>query len=184
MIKPEDKTVQINEEQVALFMTGKTIKLVDNSSVNVLNIEFTDGSEIMFDTEHAGSGLYGPVGYVRNPVHVHDFCGKLGEILLALRSTNIIDVKVDYKRLHASIYLRFNDDLIGELEIDYHTTKYCFQATLGIEFAIVDGDVSADPACWVGKLFGRLKATLDGKLPPRRKFLMSDLVAMGDVINE
>jgi len=64
VIKPEDKTCRI--EKLFMHMVGKTIKQIDESSVNVLNIEFTDGTELMLEVEAAGHGLYTNVGYVRS----------------------------------------------------------------------------------------------------------------------
>lgn len=52
MINPEDKTIPIGDDKLVAFMVGKTIKAVDNGSMNVLNIDFTDGSELMLETEH------------------------------------------------------------------------------------------------------------------------------------
>ena len=67
MINAEDKTIPIGDENLVKFMVGKTIKAVDNNCVNVLNIDFTDGTELMLETEHAGHSIYGVVGYIRKP---------------------------------------------------------------------------------------------------------------------
>jgi hypothetical protein len=65
MISPEDKTICVAKKDLKKLMVGKTIKSIENDSMNVLNIEFTDGSELMFETEHVGHSIYGMVGYVR-----------------------------------------------------------------------------------------------------------------------
>lgn len=64
MISPTDKTTRV--EVLAPHMVGKTIRMIDNSSVNCLNIEFTDGTELMLEVESSGYGTYTNVGYIRS----------------------------------------------------------------------------------------------------------------------
>lgn len=65
MIHPDDNTQQV--DKMAPHMVGKTIKSVDETSVNILNIEFTDGTELLLEVEAVNGiiGLYGISGYVR-----------------------------------------------------------------------------------------------------------------------
>lgn len=66
MIHPDDATDQV--DKVAPHMVGKTIKKIDETSVNCINIEFTDGTELLLEVEavNGGIGLYGISGYVRS----------------------------------------------------------------------------------------------------------------------
>jgi hypothetical protein len=42
-------------------LVGKTIKSVDDGSgVNVVIIQFTDGTDCVIDTEHVGHNIHGP----------------------------------------------------------------------------------------------------------------------------
>lgn len=66
MLKPEDYLVRV--EELTSLMVGKTIKAIDETACNCLNIEFTDGEELLLEVEHLGHlghNIYGPVGYVR-----------------------------------------------------------------------------------------------------------------------
>ena len=66
MIQPDDNTQQV--DKIAPHMVGKTIKKIDEKSVNCLNIEFTDGTELLLEVEAVNGpiGLYGISGYVRS----------------------------------------------------------------------------------------------------------------------
>ena len=63
MLKPEDKMVRV--EELTSLMVGKTISAIDETACNCLNIEFTDGTELLLETEHMGHNIHGVVGYVR-----------------------------------------------------------------------------------------------------------------------
>lgn len=65
MIRPQDKTKTV--EDLKSLMVGKTIKDIDDSACNCLNIEFSDGTELLLEVEAVdGSiGLYGVTGYTR-----------------------------------------------------------------------------------------------------------------------
>lgn len=63
MIQPEDMIVRV--EELTSLMVGKTIKAIDETACNCLNIEFTDGTELLLETEHFGHNIHGVVGYVR-----------------------------------------------------------------------------------------------------------------------
>lgn len=65
MLSPSDPMKQI--EKPRPFMEGKTIKKVDASSVNCINIEFEDGSELLLEVEavNGSIGLYGISAYTR-----------------------------------------------------------------------------------------------------------------------
>lgn len=65
MILPQDKTKPV--EDLKSYMVGKTIKNIDDSACNCLNVEFTDGTELLLEVEAVdGSiGLYGVTGYIR-----------------------------------------------------------------------------------------------------------------------
>lgn len=63
MIESSAETQRV--DKLKSHMVGKTIKRIDESSVNCLNIEFTDGTELLLEVEAAGHGLYTNVGYVR-----------------------------------------------------------------------------------------------------------------------
>lgn len=63
VLKPEDKMVRV--EELTSLMVGKTISAIDETACNCLNIEFTDGTELLLETEHLGHNLLGVVGYVR-----------------------------------------------------------------------------------------------------------------------
>lgn len=63
MIQPEDNTVAV--PSMAKYMVGKTIKAIDETAANCLNIEFTDGTELLLEVESAGHGIYTNVGYIR-----------------------------------------------------------------------------------------------------------------------
>lgn len=63
MIEPKDATQPV--KKLAPYMVGKTIKQIDEKSVNCLNIEFTDGTELLLEVEAAGHGLYTNIGYIR-----------------------------------------------------------------------------------------------------------------------
>ena len=45
-------------------LVGKTIKAIDESNVNCVNIEFTDGTELLLEAENVGHGLIGIIGYI------------------------------------------------------------------------------------------------------------------------
>lgn len=62
MIKPTDETKMLNS--LSESMIGKTIKAIDESSVNCLNIEFTDGTSLLLEAENVGHGLIGIMGYI------------------------------------------------------------------------------------------------------------------------
>lgn len=63
VLKPEDKMVRV--EELTSLMVGKTISAIDETACNCLNIEFTDGTELLLETEHMGHNIHGVVGYVR-----------------------------------------------------------------------------------------------------------------------
>ena len=63
MIQPEDMIVRV--EELTSLMVGKTIKAIDETACNCLNIEFTDGTELLLETEYFGHNIHGVVGYVR-----------------------------------------------------------------------------------------------------------------------
>jgi hypothetical protein len=42
-------------------IVGKTIKAVKEESINCVQIDFTDGTDVMVDTEARGHGIYGPI---------------------------------------------------------------------------------------------------------------------------
>mgnify|MGYP003475673820 CR=1 FL=1 len=63
VLKPEDKMVRV--EKLTSLMVGKTIKAIDETACNCLNIEFADGTELLLETEHFGHNIHGVVGYVR-----------------------------------------------------------------------------------------------------------------------
>ena len=48
---------------------GKQIISINNETVNVLNIVFTDGTFLQLETEHMGGGLYGIVPTVGSKSH-------------------------------------------------------------------------------------------------------------------
>ena len=67
MIQPDDNTKPV--DRLKSLMVGKTIKRIDESDCNCLNIEFIDGTELLLAVEANGSiGLYGIQGYVRESV--------------------------------------------------------------------------------------------------------------------
>ena len=65
MIQPDDHTQQV--DKIAPHMVGNTFKKIDEKSVNCLNIEFTDGTELLLEVEAVNGpiGLYGISGYIR-----------------------------------------------------------------------------------------------------------------------
>lgn len=44
-------------------LIGKTIEKIDDSSVNIVILYFTDGTSFFIEPEHQGHGIYGPVLY-------------------------------------------------------------------------------------------------------------------------
>lgn len=54
MIEPTDKTVEIKSASLHKLIVGKTIRAIDDSADNVLYIDFTDGTEIMFEADTTG----------------------------------------------------------------------------------------------------------------------------------
>lgn len=62
MVKPQDETVHAGK--VTPYLIGKTIKRVDERACNVLNLEFTDGTELMLEAESGFVPLI--VGYVKH----------------------------------------------------------------------------------------------------------------------
>ncbi len=63
VLKPEDKMVRV--EELTSLMVGKTISAIDETACNCLNIEFTDGTELLLEVQYLGNNLHGVVGYIR-----------------------------------------------------------------------------------------------------------------------
>lgn len=66
MLKPSDRVKSV--KSLKPHMVGKTIKAINESACNCLEIEFTDGTEVRLETESVVSsvGLQGIQGYIRH----------------------------------------------------------------------------------------------------------------------
>ncbi len=63
VLKPEDHLVYV--QKLTPLMVGKTISAIDETACNCLNIEFTDGTELLLEVQYLGNNLHGVVGYIR-----------------------------------------------------------------------------------------------------------------------
>lgn len=67
MIKPNDQTQALDSRDLETILKDKTITKVDNSCVNCLNLEFSDGTELRIEVEafKPTLNLFGLRGYIR-----------------------------------------------------------------------------------------------------------------------